>query len=456
MVWRLSIAIIIGCCVARGDEPANDTPTSDALKHWEHVAPRAEIAPEFAIDSSGGRSSKGCLTIHSDASLGRQGWWQKEIPIEGGQAYRFVVYSRARGLRIPRRSVFARVSWLDEKGKLAHLATPAVHFYAGNGPVESAAEFPSEHRADAAGWCEHSGTYQVPPSAKTARIELHLQWAPNGRVEWSDMSLTKVAAPVSRKVRLAAVHYRPKGQSIEQNREEFAPLIARAAEQKVDLLVLPETLTQSFTKLSYVQAAEPIPGPSTEYFGTLAKRHSLHLVAGLIERDGHLVFNTSVLIGPDGALIGKYRKVCLPRLEIEAGVMPGDEYPVFDTQIGRIGMMICYDGFFPEVARELSNRGAEIIAFPVAGCNPLLVAARACENHVYLVSSTYTDVSQHWTLTGVYDHEGKLLSQATEWGEIAVAEVDLARPKLWSNLGDFKAQLPRHRPLSMTDIKVSE
>ncbi len=54
-------------------------------------------------------------------------------------------------------------------------------------------------------------------------------------------------------------------------------------------------------------------------------------------------------------------------------------------------MMVCYDGFFPEVARELSNRGAEVIAWPVWGCNPLLGAARACENHVYVVSSTYTD-----------------------------------------------------------------
>ena len=61
---------------------------------------------------------------------------------------------------------------------------------------------------------------------------------------------------------------------------------------------------------------------------------------------------------------------------------------MFDTKFGKVGLMICYDGFFPEVARELSNRGAEVIAWPVWGCNPLLAQARACENHVYLVSST--------------------------------------------------------------------
>ena len=77
-----------------------------------------------------------------------------------------------------------------------------------------------------------------------------------------------------------------------------------------------------------------------------------------------------MLIGPDGNVVGKYRKVCLPRGEVEGGIAPGSEYPVFDTRFGKVGMMVCYDGFFPEVARELTNRGAEVIAWPVWGCNP--------------------------------------------------------------------------------------
>ncbi|HCK70210.1 MAG TPA: carbon-nitrogen hydrolase family protein, partial [Planctomycetaceae bacterium] len=250
-----------------------------------------------------------------------------------------------------------------------------------------------------------------------------------------------------RKVRLATVHYKPAdGSTNQQKCELFAPLIARAKEQDADLVVLPETLTYYSSGRSYIECAESVPGPSTEYFGELAKKHDLYIVAGLLEREKHLVYNVSVLIGPDGKIVGKYRKITLPRGEIESGITPGNSYPVFETRFGKVGMMICYDGFFPEVARELSNNGAEVIAWPVWGCNPMLGSARACDNHVFVVSSTYTDISSNWMISAVYGRDGQVLSQAKEWGEVSVTEVDLNQPLLWNSLGDFKPQIKRHRP----------
>src|SRR5262249_18779085 len=294
-------------------------------------------------------------------------------------------------------------------------------------------------------------TYRAPEKATRAVVELHLLWAPRGKIEWSDVSLSETKPPAGRKVRLAAVHFRPSGKSPEANCKEFASLVAEAARQKADLVVLGETLTYFGAGKSYAECAEPVPGPSTDYFGKLAKQHDLYIVAGLLERDRHLVYNVAVLLGPDGKLAGKYRKVCLPRGEIAGGIAPGNDYPVFRTRFGKLGMMVCYDGFFPEVARELANRGAEVIAWPVWGCNPDLAGARACENHVYLVSSTYEDIARNWMLTAVYGHDGKPLIKAEKWGSVIVTEVDLDQRLHWNSLGDFKAELPRHRPEAVAE-----
>jgi predicted amidohydrolase len=111
-------------------------------------------------------------------------------------------------------------------------------------------------------------------------------------------------------------------------------------------------------------------------------------------------------------------------------------------------MMVCYDGFFPEVARELSKRGAEVIAWPVWGCNPDLARARAAENHVYLVSSTYEDISSNWMLSAVWDHTGQTIALAKDWGSVAVAEVDLNATTRWRSLGDFRSKIPHHVPMA--------
>jgi putative membrane-bound dehydrogenase-like protein len=411
---------------------------------WSSHAPREELTPTFSIESTDSKRDQ--LMIQTDDREGLHGWWQKDLPVTGTKTLRFSVQCRIEGIPQPNTFVYPRLIWIDSNGKKVPWDTPAIGPYHPKGkPAESTPELPMEVE-HLSGQTRYEGVYRVPVTARFVRVELHLLWAARAKVTWSEVIIEEVVPPTPRIVRLATVHLRPQGPTPDHNRQQCKPLIEEAARRKADLVVLPETLTQYGTGKTYAECAESIPGPSTEEFGRIAKLNDLYIVAGLVEREAHRIFNVAVLIGPDGSIVGKYRKICLPRGEVEAGISPGNAYPTFPTRFGKLGMMVCYDGFFPEVARQLAKNGAEVIAFPVAGCNPLLAAARACENQVIVVSSTYTGAEQNWMISGVFGHQGEILAQAKEFGTIAMAEIDLTWPSRWAGLGDFGAEWKRHQP----------
>jgi predicted amidohydrolase len=446
---RSILLLVLLAAFALTGADAKDPAKVAAPDGWTTGAPRDEIAPAFAYEPSGGRDGKGAFVIVSDGRPGLDGYWTRRFPVSGGKHYRFRASSRATGLQWPQQNVLATIHWHTAEGKRVLDDRKLVENVLPNYNPYTPTEYPRTKAAASDGWLEHEANYQAPGGAAFATVELHSRWAAKGRVEWSGVDFAESQPPAPRKVRLATAHFRPTaGRSPEKNRELFTPMIEEAARQKADLVVLPETLTYFGTGLTPVESAEPVPGPSTEFFGALARKHNLYIVAGIFERDGPLVYNVAVLLTPEGKLGGKYRKVTLPDSEVEAGVAPGNEYPVFRTRFGVLGMMICYDGFFPEVARELTKKGAEVIAWPVWGCNPDLAKARAAENHVYLVSSTYEDISHNWMLSAVYDHAGRTVALAKDWGTIALAEVDLEEPTRWKSLGDFRSKIPRHVPMA--------
>ncbi|MBS0209446.1 MAG: carbon-nitrogen hydrolase family protein [Planctomycetes bacterium] len=415
-----------------------------AVDGWQAMTPRRELAPQFSSARNGEQLA---LSIKSDAREGLDGYWTRRFQVTGGQWHRFSTWRQVAEVESPRRSAMVRVIWRDANDKLVPIGPESNTTFQPHTHPTAFAEHPTDG-ATKDGWTEVAGTYLAPPKATQAIVELHLRWAPSGSITWREANLAPSSAPAGRKVRLASIHYMPRdGQSPADNCRQFVPLVEQAAQQRADLVVLGETITivNNGYKDRIADAAEPVPGPTTDYFGQLAKRHNLYIVVGLYERADHLIYNVAVLLGPDGGIVGKYRKVMLPREEVEKGIAPGHEYPVFDTRFGKLGMMVCYDAFFPEVARHLSNRGAEVIALPVWGCNPTLAAARAIENHIYLVSSTYMQPTDNWMRSGIWDHCGRLLAEGNQGGSVVLAEVDLDERTYWPSLGDFRSRLPRER-----------
>jgi N-carbamoylputrescine amidase len=168
-------------------------------------------------------------------------------------------------------------------------------------------------------------------------------------------------------VKIACVQMEPVVGKKEQNVGRTLELIETAAAQGARLVVLPELANSGYVFASREEAfalAEEVPhGPTSQAWMDVARRHGLHLVAGINERDGQALYNAAVVIGPSGH-VGTFRKVHLWAAE-NLFFEPGNlGFPVFKTPLGRIATFICYDGWFPESYRLCALQGADIVCIP--------------------------------------------------------------------------------------------
>jgi len=215
---------------------------------------------------------------------------------------------------------------------------------------------------------------------------------------------------------------------------------ARRAFPEVDLMIFPElylTAVDAFTSGGdddwERRVAEEIPGPLTDRVGKIAAKAKRWIVAGSInERSADRLYNTAIVLSPDGELAAAYRKLFpwRPYETVDAGTEPA---PVVEIpEKGRVGVMICYDGWFPEVARGLALNGAELIAQPTATTTPdreeevVLARANAVVNQVYVFNPNMVSTFGPGRSVGV-DPEGRLLFEAGAGEELFVEVVDLDR-----------------------------
>lgn len=179
--------------------------------------------------------------------------------------------------------------------------------------------------------------------------------------------MSEQAAHDEAAVRIACVQMEPIVGEKDRNVRRSIEMIEEAAGKGATLVVLPELCNSGYvfdTREEAFALSEEIPaGPTCQAWAGVASKHGLHIVAGIDERDGDVLYNSSVVIGPHG-YVGTFRKVHLWNKE-NLFFEPGNlGFPVFKTPIGRIGTFICYDGWFPESYRLCALQGADIVCVP--------------------------------------------------------------------------------------------
>lgn len=274
------------------------------------------------------------------------------------------------------------------------------------------------------------------------------------------------------KIRLALAQISSKRENKKANFSKIEQLTLNAKQEKTDLIIFPELSLTGYVVLDQIYGlAETIPGATTTKVEALAKKTGMHIIFGmpeLSEKTQATVFNTAVIVGPQG-LIGKYRKMYLPThsvFEEKRYFRPGYEPASFQTDIGNIGLCICYDVFFPEVLRLTRLKGAQLIvcisASPAVrrGYFEILTSARALENTAYLAYVNLAGVEdglQFWGGSRLVSPTGDVVANAkydeedfvicdVDYKDLAVAETFIPtlrdlRPELFAKLKEYSELL---------------
>lgn len=274
-------------------------------------------------------------------------------------------------------------------------------------------------------------------------------------------------------VRVACIQMEPIVGEKERNLRHSLSLIGKAAGNGANLIVLPELCNSGYMFTARSEAfslAEEIPnGPTTKAWMEIAAARGLHIVAGIAEREGSSLYNAAVVIGPSG-YIGTFRKVHLwneENLYFEPGNLG---FPVFHTEIGRIGTFICYDGWFPESYRLCALQGADIICIPtnwvpIPGQDPkreamanILVMGAAHSNSVFVAAADRVGTERGQPFLGQ-----SLIASYTGWPvagpasakdeEIIYADVNLADARRKRNWNEYN-QVLRDRRSDVYDVML--
>ena len=316
-------------------------------------APHPSAAPQTS------RAENGVLLIGANGTRTCVGGWQLRLSgVVPGKQYSVRVPVRHQSLALVRDSLQCTACWSDMD------------------PTDPRKDAQWEYlllRQSSPSDASFERELIAPPGASELTLRYTFRWATAGHTSWEMPEIVEAAPPPERRpVRLCAVtgqaRVRNGEWTVARNLAYYGDLCRAACEEKPDLIVLPEICLQWQVRGSALDLAVEVPGSETMVFAEMAREYGARIVLGLNERDGDAVYNSALLIGPDGAIEGTYRKVHLAVLgESDSGVRPGDDFPVFETEIGRIGCNICMDTSAAEASRILGLNGADIFVMPIMG-----------------------------------------------------------------------------------------
>ncbi len=239
-------------------------------------------------------------------------------------------------------------------------------------------------------------------------------------------------------ITVATVQMQPVLGQMEDNLVKMGEMIRRiASEQPVDLIVFPELATTGYeVGPRFPQMAQLVPGPAANILGQRAADYGVHVAFGMVtkEKVESIIYNSAVLIGPDGEVIGQYHKVHL-RGEERMAFRAGYRLVPFETDFGMVGLIVGWDLAFPEVARGLVLEGAQVLAVLANWEEPheaewrTFLLARAYENAVYVAAANRIGAEPSYTFfgqSGIVGPRGRIYATVDEPVEgYAVAKIDL-------------------------------
>lgn len=416
------MAFLSATSLPAADTPKNLLPAADA-PGWTFSTPETlqpsghEVESLTIPDAAGTLMSKGpALVLHTEHD-GTYGKWTALVQaIRPGNFYEFSVWQQAQGVDFDNVRTPLILSWFRDKDGKDELQRDYIDEVGQGTPTGPE------------GWQRRFRRIKAPANAKSVRVELGLRWAKGARVRWASPQFIEVPPPSPKPVRLATTRIvPPPDSSVEKNTALMAEMLDKVAAENPDLVLFSENLVDRNVRRPLQENAQTIPGPLTDMLSEKARRHRMYIITTLHEVDAAgRYYNTAVLIDREGRVAGKYRKVHLTMGEADKGMLPGNDYPVFDTDFGRIGIMICWDNWFPETARILRLNGAEMIFLPIAGDGvpghwEAVSRTRAFDNGVYLISSA--TVSE--TPSAIINPAGEIVAQTTGASDYVVREINL-------------------------------